>query len=197
MNKIFFLCGKSSSGKDTLYKHIKELKPELRPVVLYTTRPIREGEKDGVEYHFVSDSKLLEYEQTGKIIEQRAYNTVHGIWKYATVDDGQINLNSDSYLAIGTIESLAKIRNYYGNAVVVPLYIEVPDAIRLRRALDREDLQDKPKYQELCRRFLADAEDFSEEKLKGAGIQKRFLNADMNKCIEEIIKEIVGVISNG
>ena len=69
---------------------------------------------------------------------------------------------------------------------MVPLYIEVEDGERLQRALDRERAQEEPRYAELCRRFLADSEDFSEEKIQEAGIQKRFYNRDLKECIKEI-----------
>lgn len=125
-------------------------------VVPYTTRPIREGEQDGVEYHFVDDKQLAELETDGKIVELRAYNTVHGIWKYFTVDDGQIDLEQGDYLLIGTLETYEKIREYYGAEHLVPIYIEVEDGERLARALERERRQAVPKYKEMCRRFLAD-----------------------------------------
>lgn len=51
MGKIFYVMGKSASGKDTIYKELRERIPELKTVVLYTTRPIRDGETEGVEYH--------------------------------------------------------------------------------------------------------------------------------------------------
>ena len=54
---------------------------------------MREGEKDGVEYYFVTDEILEKYREEGKIIELRTYQTVYGDWKYATIDDGQINLD--------------------------------------------------------------------------------------------------------
>lgn len=193
MNKIFFLCGKSSSGKDTLYKELKKLKHELQPVVLYTTRPLREGERDGIEYHFITRNQLEEYEVSGKVIERRAYDTVHGIWEYATIDDGLVDLDKNSYLAIGTLESLIKLQDYYGKEAIIPLYIEVPDEIRLQRALDREKAQKVPKYKELCRRFLADEEDFTEGNLLKAGISKRFVNKDMLECLQEMVE----VIDNG
>ena len=47
MGKIFYVMGKSSSGKDTIYKDIRKDLPELKTLTLYTTRPMREGEKDG------------------------------------------------------------------------------------------------------------------------------------------------------
>ena len=58
MGKIYYMMGKSSSGKDTLYKEILNRMPELQTLTLYTTRPRREGERDGVEYYFISDEAM-------------------------------------------------------------------------------------------------------------------------------------------
>lgn len=193
MGKIYCMMGKSSSGKDTLYQKVLERLPELHRVVPYTTRPIREGEQDGVEYHFVDEEQLARLEADGKIVELRAYNTVHGIWKYFTVDDGQIDLEHGDYLLIGTLETYEKIREYYGAEHLVPVYIEVEDGERLARALERERRQAVPKYKEMCRRFLADEEDFCEENLKRLGIDKRYKNTDMETCLNEI----TGVMCNG
>jgi len=189
MGKLFYLMGKSASGKDTIYKKVKEEMPELKPIVIYTTRPIREGETEGVEYYFVDESKLQELEQAGKVIELRAYNTVHGVWKYFTVDDGQFD-REDHLIAIGTLESYVQLRKYFGDEKLIPIYVEVEDGIRLERALAREKAQKVPKYEELCRRFLADAADFSEEKLQEAGITRRFANVSMAECVQEIVANI-------
>ena len=193
MGKIYYMMGKSSSGKDTLYKEVRQRCPELKTVTLYTTRPIREGEKDGVEYFFVTDSVLKENEEKNRVIELRSYPTMYGDWKYATVDDGQVNLKESDYLIIGTLESYEKLRAYYGEENLVPVYIEVEDGERLNRALLRERAQTNPKYDEVCRRFLADQKDFSEEKIQAAGITRRFQNESKVQCLEEI----VGVIHHG
>ena len=187
MSKIYCMMGKSSTGKDTLYKGIlanEEL--QLKTVIPYTTRPIREGEKEGVEYFFCNQEKVEELEAAGKVIERRDYNTVHGIWTYFTVDDGQIDLENNDYLIIGTLESYHKIRDYYGKEFVVPIYIEVEDGERLQRALNREREQTVPKYEEMCRRFLADAKDFSEENLNAAEITRRFVNCDLGETEADI-----------
>lgn len=187
MGKIIYIMGKSSSGKDSIFKEIKRRKPELKEIVLYTTRPIREGERDGVEYHFVDEKKMRELELKGMVIEQRAYNTKHGIWNYFTVDDGQIDLSGkEDYIVIGTLESYAAMTSYFGGEKVVPVYIEVEDGLRLARAVERERNETNPKYAEMCRRFLADSEDFSEVNLEEAGIVKRFQNNDFEICLEEI-----------
>ena len=122
--------------------------------------------------------------------EARAYHTVHGIWTYFTADDGQVDLSEGNYLGIGTLESYQKLKQYYGEEHVIPVYIEVEDGERLQRALLREREQEKPKYEEMCRRFLADQEDFSEENIREAGIKLRFANENLELCVENIIKYI-------
>lgn len=185
--------GKSASGKDHIYARLaahEEL--GLKKLVLYTTRPIRAEEEDGKQYYFVDDQKLEEFQEKGCVIEARAYHTVHGIWTYFTADDGQVNLETSDYLGIGTLESYVKMREYYGEEALCPLYIEVEDGERLARALNRERSQKTPRYEEMCRRFLADQEDFSEEKIAAAGIERRFQNIDLEKCVEEIAQYIRG-----
>lgn len=192
MGKIFYLMGKSSSGKDTMFKKLIEDKAlGLKTIVGYTTRPMREGERDGVEYFFVDEEKMLSLEVEGKVIERRSYNTVHGIWSYFTVDDGQVNLDSDDkYLLIGTLESYEKVRNYYGKENLIPLYISVDDGLRLQRALDRERQQDNPKYAEMCRRFLADEADFSKENIDRCEIAVSYENVDLESCYKLICDRI-------
>jgi len=189
MNEIVFIMGKSASGKDKIYKTlVEDFKGKFKTVTMYTTRPMRVGEKEGVEYHFVDDEKTLEFEKAGKVIELRAYDTVYGLWKYFTADDGQIDLTKkDRYIIIGTLEAYEKFLEFYGKEHLLPIYIEVDDDIRLTRAIKREKKQEKPNYEELCRRFLADAKDFNEENIKRAGIEVRFQN---NTKLEDCIKRI-------
>ena len=153
MPEIAFLMGKSSSGKDNIFKALvgdKEL--NLKTVIMYTTRPMRAGEKD----------------------------------------DGQIRLGSgDKYIVIGTIEAYNKFCAYFGKDAILPIYIEVDDGIRLMRAINREQKQEVPQYEEMCRRFLADQNDFSEEKIKEAGINQRFSNdGTIEDCIRDIKEAI-------
>lgn len=191
MGKIYVVIGKSATGKDSIFKCLKEDETlELKTVVGYTTRPIRKGEQDGVEYFFVSDDRLESLKEEGKIIEYRTYQTIDGPWNYFTVNDGQIELSKSDYIFINTLEAYNQIRKYFGEDKVIPIYIEVEDGERLSRALKREKKQLTPNYAELCRRFLADSEDFSEEKIRESGIVERFKNNDKEECVEEIIEYI-------
>lgn len=192
MGKIFYIFGKSSTGKDTIYKNLMENRElMLRPIVPYTTRPIRAKETPGVEYHFTDEEELARMEAAGKVIELRSYETVHGIWKYFTADGEHVDLEHYSYAMIGVLDSFLAIREYYGWDKVIPIYIEVEDGERLQRALDRERAQEEPKYAELCRRFLTDSADFAEERILQAGLKKRFVNKDLQECIEEITAYIL------
>lgn len=191
MGKIFYIMGKSASGKDKIYRFLagnEEL--GLKKLILYTTRPIRMGEESGKQYYFVNDEKLEEFRSKGNLIEARTYDTVHGLWTYFTADDGQVDLSKSDYLGIGTLESYKKMQDYYGAEAVCPIYIQVEDGERLGRALKREKKQETPKFAEMCRRFLADQEDFSEEKIAEAGIEKRFENVELDICVEEIVNYI-------
>ncbi len=187
MGKIYCIMGKSASGKDTVFRRLlADPEYEFATIVPYTTRPMRAGESDGVEYYFCSERRLEEFIASGKVIEQRAYDTVYGVWKYFTVDDHQIDLNRRNYLIIGTPESYCRIRNYFGKENVLPIYIEVEDGLRLFRALERERREQVPGYEEMCRRFLSDAQDFSREKLADAGITERFENLELERTLAEI-----------
>ena len=187
MGKIYCIIGKSSTGKDTIYKRLIEDKElDLHRIVPYTTRPIREGEKEGVEYHYTDENTLQKSRDENMLVECRAYHTIYGIWYYYTVQDEQIDLSLHSYLVPGVLESYCMTRDYFGADKVIPIYIEVEDGERLLRALNREKSQSVPKYEEMCRRFLADNQDFSEENLKKAGIKRIFYNNDLDQCIEEI-----------
>ena len=191
MGRIYYLLGKSATGKDTLYKEILKRRPKLRTVTMYTTRPIREGETDGVEYFFTDREELERQLASGKVIESRTYQTIAGPWTYYTVDDGQFDVADDeSCLMIGTLESYEKMCAYFEVGKMVPVYIEVPDGIRLLRAVKREENQKKPNYREVCRRYLADEKDFTEENLERLGITKRYQNPDMEMCLEEILRDL-------
>ena len=163
MGKIFVVMGKTSSGKDTVYKRVLDTltlnqgAKAPKTVVIYTTRPMRPGETNGVEYFFATEEELQKLREEGKVIEERCFHTVHGPWYYFTVNDGQIDLEHNSYMMINTLAGFEMIRSYYSNNeedVVVPIYIEADAKDRLIRYINRESLQKNPNYKEVCRRFF-------------------------------------------
>jgi guanylate kinase len=185
--------GKSSSGKDSVYRRlIEDHHLNLTRLVTGTTRPIREGEKNGVEYFFYTQEQFQELLRSGRIVECRSYDTIHGIWNYFTVAT-KLDVANKDYLIINTLEAYVKLREYFGTEVLVPIYLEVDDGLRLQRALDRERAQAKPRYRELCRRFLADEEDFSPEKLAQEQIQPIFQNRVLETTVDEVAEYIQSI----
>jgi len=189
MAKIICLLGKSCSGKDTIYKKLlADESLNLLPLVTYTTRPMRTGEQEGREYHFTDEAGFNSLKEAGKVIEDRTYDTVYGLWRYFTVDDGTFDKNGRNVIAAaGTIPAYIKLRDYFGAENTCPVMIETDDGIRLERAMRREKKQEAPRYKEMCRRFITDSEDFDEEKMKAAGVDHVFMNnEDLDKCIREV-----------
>ena len=168
MGKIFVLMGKSASGKDAVYRNLlQDPQLDLKKVVLYTTRPKRQGEMEGRQYFFISDATYEEMRKGGRIIEERSYATKLGVWHYFTADDGQIDLSGkQAYLMIATPEAFLAIRAYSGEGCV-------------------------PRYDEMCRRFLADEEDFAEDRLRKGGITRIFQN---DATLEELLKQVSAYI---
>ena len=183
MHRLYYIMGKSATGKDTVYRELQTRFP-FPPLVLYTTRPMRQNEQEGRDYFFIDREKLDAMRRADMILEERSYDTVHGVWTYCTARN--FDLTQHSLFGVGTLESYAPIREKLGDAQIVPLYIEVDDRTRLLRAIERESRETQPDYEELCRRFLADAKDFSEEHLTAAGITRHFVNDSLDRCLAEL-----------
>ena len=174
--------GKSASGKDTIYNLLKNDLSLLSPVVIYTTRPMRDGEIQDETYHFISMNKMDQLDKNGELIERRDYHTVNGLWSYATgVDCFE---KEKDYILITTPDGYGKMREKITDAILIPIYIEVSDDIRLTRAITRERENERKNFEEVCRRFLSDAEDFREEILEKLEIQNRFNNDE--SCFGEV-----------
>lgn len=174
-----------------MYKKLLSSDLGLLRYAIYTTRPKRDGELEGIEYHFVNEKFLND--NADKVIEKRVYHTVYGDWYYATLDDGKL-IENENYLMIGTLESYNIMKSHFGKEKMYPIYLSVDNETRRKRALERESSQVMPKLEELERRFRADEIDFSEENVKKAEIEKIYENTDYDKCfsiVKEDIKKII------
>ena len=179
--------GKSASGKDSIFKALSDDTDfHFQQIVPYTTRPIRDGETHGVEYFFTDEDNFQYLKSSGKIIEDRAYNTIYGLWRYFTVADQQFECKDKNFIMITTLVSYKKLQECLTEYNFIPVYIDLDNGTRLQRALDREKLQENPKYTEMCRRFIEDEKDFSEDNIEAVEIHRRFINDDFNRCVQEI-----------
>ena len=189
MGKIILFMGPSNSGKDTIIRTlVKENKFAFKEMIMSTTRPKRTHEVEGREYYFKTVEEMLDLEKQGKIIEQRKYDTVYGPWYYFTTST-TIDLGNNNYIGSNTLKGLDQFVKFYGMENIISLLIKVDDGIRLQRALDREKMEENPKYQELCRRFLADSIDFSEENINKRPITSIINNnSSLDNTMEEVEK---------
>ena len=147
--KIIAICGKSASGKDTLL-HMIMNNTALHEIVSCTTRPPREGEVDGVNYHFLTNQEFADKIEKGQMLEA----TIFRDWCYGTSIDGldSTKINVGVFNVDG-IDILCDNPN-------VDLYVvltQASDKCRLIRSLRREI---NPDVDEIVRRYLADKEDF-------------------------------------
>ena len=149
--KILALFGKSGAGKDTILKWMVSNIPNVHKIVNCTTRPKRDYEKDGVDYYFLSIPDFTKRIFYGSMLEATSFND----WFYGTSIDG---LNKDclniGVFNINGLEILLEDKRLE----VLPVYVDTRDKVRLLRSLERED---NPNCTEICRRFLADKQDFS------------------------------------
>lgn len=188
MNHIYCIIGKSGTGKDTVLEEIlKNVK--INKLVPYTTRPMREGEVNGGNYHFVSKDEFIKMDESGLVIEKRFYDTVHGEWIYFTAVP-QDTCDSD-YIIITTQEAIPAFFEAFGEDRVHVIYLRIDDKLRLERCINRESMQDTPNYMEVCRRFIADEGDFDEKTICS---YKNVTVIDTSKPLYEYTKTIVDVI---
>ena len=188
---IIMFIGPSSSGKDFFYE--KTLKKyDFNEIILLTTRPKRVNEVEGKEYYFIDNETMDQLDKNGNLIERRDYETVNGIWSYATRGDN-INLD-ENYLVINTWEAYKSYIDYFGKDVVYPFYFELDPNIRFERAYEREKKQEKKNYLEMCRRFIADNEDFTDywiEKYNPIIINNDGTVEETEKQIDNNIKKLI------
>lgn len=190
MPNIFVLMGKSATGKNTIYDILlRNTRYPLKPLVIYTTRPKRVGEVDGVDYYFVTEDTMHLLEEQGLVLEHRCFETVKGTWHYFTVKDHQFNNLNGNFLMLNTVDAYLALKRSFVGHMVHPIYITVPEDVRLMRAIERERLQDNPNYSEVCRRFLSDNVEFTEDKLKLIG--STYQNNIARECAETIINDLI------
>lgn len=93
INILLILVGKTASGKDTIIKELIE--NGWDKVVTYTTRPIREGEKEGITYHYVSEEEFKEKVNSGFFLEYKKYDTEYGAWYYGSPKEELLSVKAN------------------------------------------------------------------------------------------------------
>ena len=150
--KIVAFFGKSASGKDTIQKWVVSNFPKVNNIVSCTTRPPREGEKDGVAYHFLTNEQFTEKVLSGDMLEATEFRG----WFYGTalseLDPDKINVGVFNPAGVECLLSDPRLE-------VVPVWVYASKKIRLLRSLNREE---NPDCDEICRRYFTDEKDFAD-----------------------------------
>ena len=188
--KIFALLGYSSVGKDTILKQVLKDMDDVKPIISTTTRPMRKGETEGVEYYFIDDTEF--FRRGTDFVEQRIYHTKvkeNGVEKEATWRYGieRAELEKDDYLIV-IVDSVGykELKNYVGNGRIVPIFISAPQEELRTRALARGDLE-----AEVDRRLKDDYERFMDFRVRT--VYHEVKNGEGR--LEEAIKEVENIIT--
>ena len=188
--KIFALLGYSSVGKDTILKQVLKDMDDVKPIISTTTRPMRKGETEGVEYYFIDDTEF--FRRGTDFVEQRIYHTKvkeNGVEKDATWRYGieRAELEKDDYLIV-IVDSVGykELKNYVGNGRIVPIFISAPKEELKARALARGDLE-----AEVDRRLKDDYERFMDFRVRT--VYHEVKNGEGR--LEEAIKEVENIIT--
>lgn len=178
--KIIAIMGKSGSGKDTLLNAAIQAFPDLNKIIMSTTRPKRENEKDGVHYHFRTDNQIVTEIYENKILTAQNFRE----WVYAV----PIYSLSKDKINIGVFspEDLSILEENHDVSLSI-VYLDVSDKTRLLRCLNRED---NPDCYEIVRRFMGDKKDFE---ILNAKVQTDYLSIDEKVPLTQMIN-IIGEI---
>lgn len=151
MKFIIALIGKAGAGKDTILNQLAQKHSDYNPIVSCTTRPIREGEQEGVNYFYLTDAEFLTKILNGDMLETTVFNS----WNYGTMAS---SLKEGINIGVFNPEGYENITyTQDSNIIVVGVYVKCNDKIRLLRQLNREE---HPDVDEVIRRYNADKTDF-------------------------------------
>ena len=143
---MIVLIGESASGKSTLQNLLFKEMPNLKKLVSYTTRPIRKGEVDGVDYHFIPEATFDVFVKQGFFAEHAEYNG----WKYGAA---KVDCQSKNTVAVLTPSGFRKMQRLGIDTTSIYLYVD--RRTRLINILKRGD-----DIEEAYRRSLSDVGQF-------------------------------------
>jgi guanylate kinase len=155
MNKtIIALCGKSATGKTTVAQYVlgrlQAYDSNVFDVVSATTRPIRLGEKDGVDYFFLSEEDFLQKIENNEFLEYTRFRD----WWYGTLASSL--QDNGLYIMVVNAQGLKSLSHLQDEYQVIPFYLQDSFEIRLERSIRREG---QLRIEHL-RRVFADFKDF-------------------------------------
>ena len=178
MRNILVICGKTASGKN-LVRDILVEKYNYNPIITYTSRPPRKGEKQDITYHFISTDEFIEKINNGFFAEWKDYVTNDGIWYYGTALEDCVNA-TDNDVIILTPDGVRDLKNNDVNLIVVYLYSNLK-TIRHRLEFRGDD------EKEIERRISSDIKDFKDAEMLADRIVYNNLNDNIDNVVENVL----------
>lgn len=186
--KVVALYGKAGAGKDTLLQKVMKHQAGLcHEIVSCTTRPPREGEVNGVNYHFLTVEEFTQKVLSGEMLEATEFRD----WFYGTsldaLEPDVINLGVFNTAGLQALIEDPRLE-------VLCVQVVAKDKVRLMRQLNRES---NPDCAEICRRYFADEKDFNEWEATAdlPTSQQWFINNNFDERLNIIVIELVDLIA--
>ena len=178
MRNILVICGKTASGKN-LVRDILVEKYNYNPIVTYTSRPPRKGEKQDITYHFISTDEFIEKINNGFFAEWKDYATNDGLWYYGTALEDCVNA-TDNDVIILTPDGVRYLKKNGVNAIAIYLYSNL-NTIKYRLKFRGDD------EKEVERRIYSDIKDFKDAEMLADRIVYNNLNDNIDNVVENVL----------
>lgn len=190
MYKIIALMGEAGAGKDTIFQSVLrhfENDERVHEIISCTSRPIRENEANGKNYHFYTASQFSDKIMSGQMFEYTTFNN----WWYGTSND---SIKKGDVINIGVFNPDG-VRQLLGrsNCAVTVYHIKASDKNRLMRQLTREY---NPNVDEILRRFTTDRADFQKLPFDAIELPNDSLE-DFNEAVAHIVSQVQAALTQG
>lgn len=190
MYKIIALMGEAGAGKDTIFQSVLrhfEDNERVHEIVSCTSRPIRENETNGKNYHFYTASQFSDKIMSGQMFEYTTFNN----WWYGTSND---SIKKGDVINIGVFNPDG-VRQLLGRSdcAVTVYHIKASDKNRLMRQLTREY---NPNVDEILRRFTTDRADFQKLPFDAIELPNDSLE-DFNETVAHIVSQVQAALTQG
>lgn len=168
---MLVMTGASASGKTEIAKIIIH-KYGFKKMVTYTTRPKREGEENGIDYHFISLSEFEAKARQGEFLETTLYN--HNYYGTAFKD-----ASYDKVLIVDT-KGANILHEQLKNRILI-FFLETPKTLRMERMKERGDA-----IEDIFKRLACDDRDFARDNMHHID----FIIENSHAGLEELADEI-------
>jgi len=178
--KLILLVGASGSGKDSILNGAKALDSRYAKLVTSTTREPRDGEKDGVDYHFLTIDEMMNIHQVANVKEPQE---VHGNYYTYSFDDIDYQVeNGDLLTFIVDLPNALDLKIRYPDAVIV--YVTPPNEEELYNRLKNRGTESK----ESLNRRMRDAQREIQSVFHNKAIDRFIVNDNLEKAINQFVE---------